>query len=505
MADDFPVQGDDLKKIIKKSRSMPIAFGFNPGTADDDDEYLAAHARKKPEILGKLALKEGAGTKAAFGTFAIEDSELHLTCFRTLPQLAKKFKLYLKRFKITLNVVVMDPDGNVIDTDIETLTEWVDGEDDDVVAEDVAEETGDGDAALDAIADAPDPALDPGELAARLKAIQPELAKVPGNVAERVNAGFAGAVALIRAGKLAEAESAISKLEMVMARLAMAARNAEGTAPGGQTAPGTSTPDPRLPKLREAVDKLAAAVGPLPGGEAMLTRLADATARIDAGEAEAAMGILREVQTAVAKVQADREKWAKAEAIVAPQIAAALQARSVADPDGLRTRWGYVMGLAGEGAFDKALAALPGIVAMLKAPAVSQVAAGTVAFQKSRVMWVGTRDAMMAEARKLAAAIVAQSSDDPDAADIAEAAEDIVAEVAQIDERLQDVLDRLTNSADGPERAALKRDALDVVADYQASLGQGVFAMIDTNPFAAVSVTARARAALGQVAKTLAA
>jgi hypothetical protein len=499
MADDFPVQGDDLKKIVKKSRSMPIAFGFNPGTADDDDEYLAAHARKKPEILGKLALKEGAGTKAAFGTFEIVDSELHLTCFRTLPQLAKKFKLYLKRFKITLNVVVMDPDGNVIDTDIETLTEWVEGEDDGVVAEDVAEETADSDDALDAIADAPDPALDPGELAVRLKAIQPELAKVPANVAERVNAGFTGAVALIRGGRLAEAESAISKLEMVLARLAMAAK-------AEPAAPATPAPDPRLPKLREAVDKLRSAVGPLPGGEALMTRLAEATSRIDTGEAEAAMGILREVQTAVAKMQADREKWAKAEAMVAPQIAAALQARNVADPDGLRTRWGYVMGLAGDGAFDKALAALPGIVAMLKAPAVvAEVAAGTAAFQKSRILWLGTRDRMMAEARKLADAIVAQSADDADAAEIAEAAGEILAEVGQIDERLQDALDRITVTPEGAARDGLKREAAAIVAEYQASLGQGVFAMIDRNPFAAVSVTARARAALGQVAKTLAA
>lgn len=500
MADDFPVTGDALKKIVKKSRSMPIAFGFNPGTADDDDEYLAAHARKKPEILGKLALKEGAGTKAAFGTFEIADSELHLTCFRTLPQLAKKFKLYLKRFKISLNVVVMDPDGNVIDTDVETLTEWFEEDDGGSAVPDapVAEAPED-DAALEAISDAPDPALDPAELAARLKAIRPEVLAAPAHVAERVQAGFAGALALIKAGRFAEAESAISKLEMVLARLALAAK-AEAQAPA------SPAPDPRLPKLREAVDKLSGAVAALPGAEALAARLTEATARIDAGEAEAAMGILREVQAAIAKAQADREKWAKAEAMVAPQIAAALQARSVADPDGLRARWGFVMGLAGDGAFDKALAALPGIVSMLKTPAVvAEVAAGTAAFQKSRILWLGTRERMMDEARKLADAIVAQSADDPDAADIAEAAGDILAEVAQIDERLQDVLDRITVAPEGPARDGLRREAAAIVAEYQASLGQGVFAMIDRNPFVAVSVTARARAALGQVAKTLAA
>lgn len=501
MADDFPLTGDALKKIVKKSRAMPVAFGFNPGTTDEDDEYLAAHVRKKPEMLGKLALHEGAGTKTAFGTFQVVSNEVHLTCQRTLPQFAKKFKRYLKRFKINLNVQVMDPDGNVIDTDVETLTEWFDEDDGEgAVPEEAVTEAAEGDAAQEAIDDAPDPALDPGELAARLRAMQPDLAKVPANLAERVTTGFAGAVALVKAGRLAEAESAISKLEMVMARLALMARSAEAAPPAGPA------PDPRLPKLREAVARLAAAVQVLPTGETLVARLAEATARLDAGEAEAAMGILREVQATAAQAQADRDKWAKAEAMVAPQITAALQARSIADPDGLRARWAYVQGLAGDGAPEKALAALPGIVAMLKAPAgAPEVAAGTAAFQKSRVLWVGTRDAMLAEARKLADAIVAQSADDPDAGDIADAAQDILAEVAQIDDRLQGVLDRITEAPEGPARAALKREAAGVVAEYQAMLGQGVFAMIDTNPFASVSVTARARAALGQVARTLAA
>ena len=124
MASDFPTSGDALRKLIHKSRAMPVSFGFNPGTTEAGDEYFAAHPRKTPELLGKLALTEGAGTKSAFGTFVIDASELHLTCFRTLPQLAKKVKKYLKSNKITLNVVVMDADGQVLDSDVEVLTGW---------------------------------------------------------------------------------------------------------------------------------------------------------------------------------------------------------------------------------------------------------------------------------------------------------------------------------------------------------------------------------------------
>ncbi|MFN3972377.1 MAG: hypothetical protein ACK4L4_13555 [Gemmobacter sp.] len=387
MASEFPVTGDDLKKIVKKSRTMPIAFGFNPGTTDEDDEYLAAHARKKPEMLGKLALHDGAGTKTAFGTLQAVSSELRLTCFRTLPQLAKKIKRYLKRSKINLNVVVLDPDGNVIDCDIEVLTEW---EGDDGGASDGA------DAAVDAIDPAveermaeldaaPDPAADPRELAARMQAIQPGLASVPADLADRVQAGFAGAAAMIRAGKLTEAEASISKLEMVMARLAMARVPPKAGAKPRAAKPGRAKPDAaksdaaksdarkdppkpdaRLPKLRGVVDGLSSRLAAMPDTDALSARLAQATDRIDAGEAEAAMGMIREVQAALAVKRGEAAKWNRAEAMVAPLIAAALQGGDVADPEGLRARWAVVTGLAEEGAWDRALAEMPEIVGFLR-------------------------------------------------------------------------------------------------------------------------------------------
>ncbi|QYK40482.1 MAG: hypothetical protein KF887_13770 [Paracoccaceae bacterium] len=504
MSKEFPLVDDAVKKIVKKSRAMPVAFGFNPGTTDEDDEYLAAHVRKKPEMLGKLALHDGAGTKSAFGTFQAVGSEIHLTCFRTIPQLAKKIKRYLKRYKVTLNVVVMDPDGNVIDSDVEVLTEWFDesGDEDAIEVPGTAPDEAAEDAAADPVEAVPDPAADPAELAARLKALQPEVAAAPADVAARVAQGFAGAVALVRGGKLVEAESAISKLEMVVARLAMMRASAPPVAPPAPS-PGD---DQRLPKLRQAIEMLRGSVNALAGADALSGRLDTATGHVDAGEPEAAMGILREVQSGVAALQAARDKWTKAEAMVTPQVAQALSARSIADPDGLRTRWAFVTGLAADGAYDRALAALPQIVALLRSgPAAPEVAAGTVAFQKSRVLWVGARSRMMDEARKLADAIIAQSADDADAAEIAEAAQEILDEVAVIDDRLQDVLDRITEAPEGPARDGLKRQASTVLAEYHGLLGQGIFAVIDSNPFAAVSVTSRARAALDQVARTLAA
>jgi len=513
MGADFPIEGDKLKKLIKKSRAMPIPFGFNPGTSDDDDEYLAAHARKAPEKLGKLAQNEGAGTKSAFGTFAVDGSEVHLTCFRTIPQLAKKFKKYLKRFKITLNCVVMDPDGNIIDSDVETLDAWFEEADD---QEDDAEEAAEAEAEGDEPAE--DSGIDPADLAARLRALQPKVAAAPPGVLERMAAGFKGAVGLIREGKLEQASIAIAQLEAVMARLA-AMPKAPPASPQGQSSPEASQmappvapppPDPRLPRLREAVKKLSEQAGALLGSGAgpMLDEMARIEGLIDAGEAEAALGALRSAQETLKAAQAFNEKWDKAQAILEPQVNRALSERSVADPDTLRTRWQFSVTLASEGGWDRALAAVPGIVALLRAPAVAPGTDGTppvgvVAFQSSRILWKDTRDSMLSEARKLADAIIAGSSEDDDAGEIAAAASEILAEVDAVDMRLQGLLDGITN-AEGAARDRLRQEASGVVAEYRTLLSAGVFPMLDDNPFASVQVTARARMALDQISRTLA-
>lgn len=514
MANDFPVQGDKLKKLIKKSRQMPIPFGFNPGTSDDDDEYLAAHARKAPEVLGKMALNEGAGTKSSFGTFAVDGSEVHLTCFRTIPQLAKKFKKYLKRFKITLNCLVMDPDGNIIDSDVETLDEWFQEVDD---RQDEAAEAAEAAAEEADEAEADDSGIDPADLATRLRALQPKVTAAPPNLLDRVAAGFKGAVGLIKEGKLEKASIAIAQLEAVMARLAALPKTAPPQAAAApQPTPSTlpqaqAAPDPRLPRLREAVAKLSEQVGALLGKGAgpLLDQLSKIDGLIDAGEAEAALGALRSAQDATRAAQAAREKWDKAQAILEPQVTKALSDRSVADPDTLRSRWQVAVTLATEGGWARALAAVPGIAEKLREPATETPQAGAppqgvVAFQQSRVLWSGTRTKMLAEARKLADAIVAQSSDDPDAAEIAKASEEIVAQIEMVDTRLQDILEKITDTEEGRQRAALKSQAAAVITEYRDLLASGIFPVIDDNPFAPVAVASSARMALDQIARTLA-
>jgi hypothetical protein len=363
---DFPVEGDKLRKLIKKSRQVPIPFGFNPGTSEEDDEFLAAHQRKAPEILGKLALAEGAGTKSAFGTFAVDGSEVHLICFRTIAQLAKKFKKYLKKYKITLNCVVMDPDGNVIDSDVETLDDWFREEDD---RDDPAAEA----AEAAAEAEPPDNAgIDAKDLAGRLRALQPKVAAAPAEVAERVAAGYAGAIRLVKSGQLEAASIAMAQLEAIMARLAAMPKTSPApaaAAKGGQSSPVKAAADPRMDRLREAAETLAGRIETRLGGGPLMDDLARVAAMIDAGQGKAALRAMQQVQEGLRAAQGARDKWDRVTAALAPLVAGALASRNGPEAADLRRRWQAVQDQAEAGEWQAALDGLPGIIALLRAQA----------------------------------------------------------------------------------------------------------------------------------------
>lgn len=112
------VEGPDLKKMVRLARKRPVSFGFNPAQSDADT-YLAMHKKLAAPRLGKETKKEGETAKVAFGTASVDGKCLNLTCERTLPAMAKRMKRYLKYNKVTLNVQVMDAQGNVLESDIE--------------------------------------------------------------------------------------------------------------------------------------------------------------------------------------------------------------------------------------------------------------------------------------------------------------------------------------------------------------------------------------------------
>ncbi len=515
----FPTEGAALKKIIEKSKSREISFGYNPGT-DEDDHYFAAHLKKTPEVLGKLARNEGLGAKIAFGTFTTKGNLVSLRCTKVVPMLAKLFKRLLRQNKIGLNVQILDQDGNLLDADVEDLAEdWSaddvagDAEDD----EDADDADGAADDSVIAAADAavPDAEMAPDSaedlrrmqaLVARVKAVQPRLAAAPPAAAATLAGAMKAALMALRNGDYDRAEQTVSQIEAVLVKLAgnAAAAPAPGPRPSDEAGP-----DPRLPKLRDAAQALAAQAATLPEALAgpLEAQLQTVQTQIAAGEAEAALGLLRQVQETLRPVLEAKAKWDKAFAVVDPQVVKALSAAAGGGQD-LRTKWNFATGLAAEGQYDRALASLAGVVALLRqgvgGGAADAPPAGTVAFQRSRVLWLGARAKMMDEARKLGDQIAAAGADEEDAAEIAAAGQEIVAQVERIDERLQTVLDELTNSPEGRARETLKRQAATVVAEYEAMLGAAPFTMIDQNPFAPVAVASRARAALTAISRSLA-
>ncbi|MCB2159715.1 MAG: hypothetical protein KDD95_15550, partial [Rhodobacteraceae bacterium] len=128
----------------------------------------------------------------------------------------------------------------------------------------------------------------------------------------------------------------------------------------------------------------------------------------------------------------------------------------------------------------------------------------TVAFQRSRIVWLDAKRKMKSELDKLAAAIAAQTADDEDKAEIALIAEEMLAEFDQFDERLEDLLDEITSAEEGPARVALRKRAHAVIGQYLQVLDSPFFRAVDDNPFTSVAVASTARQSLGTVQKTLA-
>jgi hypothetical protein len=523
---EFPLPADKLKKIVLFSKKAPVGFAFNPG-ANKDSHFLAVHRKKNPEMLGKLARKEGTGAKVAFGTMQLEGKVVSLMVDKLLPRLAKVFKQYLKANSINKNVQILDADGYILDSDVEDLPDEIE---EDVSFDDDGDDDGDDDSRADAESaeaapDAPTPtAPDITALKAKLKALQGPVSTAPPPVGPKLVGAFKGAVASLQAGDLEKVAQVIAQIEAVLAKLAATPTAATPPAPGTDVpqtpaavapdadadaaAPG---PDPRLAKVQQALDGLRAQAQTLAPGAAdpLLETLDELAETLAAGQVDAALAGLRDVQTDLKDQLAAKAKWDAAYVRVAPLVEKALAGWPPKGAAALRVKWQFAISLADEdGLYERATASLAGVVALLKTPPAAAAEDGTppeggVAFQTSRVMWLDARSSLMAEVQKLADNIVAQSADDEDSSDIKAATAEIVQDAARIDTRLQNALDAVT-AASGETREKLKREAAAVLAEYQAILATGVFAIIDNNPFSPMTTVADAKSALSTIARTLA-
>ncbi|MVO17059.1 hypothetical protein [Parasedimentitalea huanghaiensis] len=201
---EYDVRGPELKKMIKLARKQSIPFGYNPGTGPKDD-YFGLDKRKPPKTVGKAALDEGVGKKAAFGTVTVDGKVMSLTCLRVVPSIAKKLKKYLKSEKVSLNVEILDEGGSVLESDID---------------ENLPDESEPTPPAPSAPSEPSEPsAPEMGELTVQLKALAQRIQGLEADVSGPFVKLYKQLAAFLKEGDSARVESGIEKVTQALDKL----------------------------------------------------------------------------------------------------------------------------------------------------------------------------------------------------------------------------------------------------------------------------------------------
>ena len=133
----------------------------------------------------------------------------------------------------------------------------------------------------------------------------------------------------------------------------------------------------------------------------------------------------------------------------------------------------------------------------------SEVPKDVVPFHKSRILWVDTRKKMFSEMKKLETAIVDACAGDEELADVASEVGTLTARLSHFDDKLENILDQITNSPEGEGRTKLKQQAATAIDTYRTALSDPFFADVDQNGFVDVSIASSANQSLNAIAKTL--
>ncbi|MQQ09341.1 hypothetical protein GFB49_12815 [Epibacterium sp. SM1979] len=251
----FKVEGLEIKKQLKIAKKQPISFSYNPGKGGDD-QYFGLDRRKPPKVLGQEAKKEGDGAKFAFGTCTLEGKVLTLTCEKLVPALAKTLKKYLRKQKVPLNVQILDPAGNLVDSDIsDDIPDDPEFADEQPAAPATPDEPTttqqDPEPPVEAKAPTePEPEAksgpDPKEVAKKLAAIKGDIQTLPEAAQKKLVPAFEKIVGALKGGKVEVADAAATKL-------AAAVADAKAKAPPPPPPPPGDDPKPEPEVDEEAL------------------------------------------------------------------------------------------------------------------------------------------------------------------------------------------------------------------------------------------------------------
>ncbi|MEM6310854.1 MAG: hypothetical protein AAF754_12465 [Pseudomonadota bacterium] len=107
----------DLKTYVAIARKRPLAFGICFGKKADE-VYFAPHKTRNAEMQGKEAKKEGGTPQFTFGTWKVEGKKFVFSLEgKAVAGFAKKAKKAFIKSGLSIKVVVLSPDGGVLEED----------------------------------------------------------------------------------------------------------------------------------------------------------------------------------------------------------------------------------------------------------------------------------------------------------------------------------------------------------------------------------------------------
>ncbi len=541
MAKQMAVRGDELKKLLKLGKKRPMPFAFCP-SGGDDDNVLIIHRKRQPEMLGKIARKEGEGTKIAYGTFTMKGKQMTLTCERELAGLAKRMKRHMKLEKMPMNIVVLDMSGQELESDIEDLGEDDQFDDDDNDDLDDVEENDDEDD-LDLPDDEDDPAYDTSELFDRAKEAKAGVEALPGDFGVKLTKALALGVQAVKSGNFAAADKAIATVEAALGRMAGATAPDAPPPPPEASAPPPPPPPPGAASpealaMVQRINKAKAAAETLGGetGAKVLGFLPGAAQAVKSQDFEKAGTVMDAVEKALdnakkaaaEKAQADAaaarealpdapepttpegKEWQTQMKRLMPLIDQALK-DDKGDISGMSASWAMATERADNGDFEGALAIVPRLDKLLEAAkqatqknSEKQIPEDVVPFVKSRISWIDTRRKLQGEIGKLKSAIDKSIGSIEGMEDVAKETGSLFKHLDNLDDRLEDALEALVEEPDGEARERKKNDVRSIISDYEAELDSDFFKDVDANNgFVSVSVRSTAVSALKSVSAAL--
>lgn len=508
-----PIKTEDLKKQIMAGKKHVMSLAFNPGPKGAD--LLIIDRLKAPDVIGRVAKKEGIGSKVAYGSFVIDARKFRLTAEQEMPGLAKRLRKYLKTLDYSFVIEVCDENGNFI-------------EEADASADDIE---------LDAVSDvaAPDPEPetapfpDPARAALtdRLRTLQPSVAAFGGSRGQ-LGMAIVKVVAAVKSGDHTKADQMLTQIEGAVSKAEAKQRDT----PAESAQPNPKALMARAASLKGVLDTL-----PSDASQVIKKAIVQAVTLLQARDftaAETKISAAERAVNALAKQRVPPEQAAPA-AIPTPnqtalpnspqekqwqgtlataeQKVAAATKSGKGDPDALARALAFAKSRAADGKFDDAHAAANSLDALIneptlaphtgepEAPALTPEAAAACA--RSRQEWINTRNAIKADLVRLKMVIDTQTRDISGLEDVAGKTNVLLDHFSGIDSTLEGILAALLDTQDSVERQSLKHKAAQTVSTYRATLDTDFFRAVDDNGFAQTTIRANALAALAQVDSAL--